>query len=100
MKLGFFILLFTATVISFSVMSIDSAYAGCAGDCMTCHPELIGDIDHLSLATCIKCHEPVKDKAFSLSSGGCGERCFQCHTEYPKDSSHASLDTCLECHEK
>ena len=47
-----------------------NAVSGCAGDCMTCHPKLIGDINHLSLTTCIKCHKPVAEKAFSLSQGG------------------------------
>ncbi len=77
-----------------------NAVSGCAGDCMTCHPKLIGDINHLSLTTCIKCHKPVADKAFSLSQGGCGDICFQCHAEWPKDGNHASLNTCLNCHEK
>lgn len=67
---------------------------------MTCHPKLIGDITHLSLTTCVKCHEPAKQDNFSLSKGGCGDRCFQCHEEWPKDGNHASLNTCLNCHNK
>ncbi|WP_300706980.1 hypothetical protein [uncultured Brachyspira sp.] len=92
------------TILTVVIISISAGYdkgiAGCAGDCMTCHPKLIGDIKHSSLTTCIKCHEPVKKESFSLSQGGCGDRCFQCHEEWPKDSSHVSLNTCLDCHEK
>ncbi len=96
---GIFIMLSAALIILISGY-YQNAVSGCAGDCMTCHPKLIGDINHLSLTTCIKCHKPVADKAFSLSQGGCGDRCFQCHAEWPKDGNHASLNTCLNCHEK
>lgn len=92
-------IILSALVISVSA-GYDKGIAGCAGDCMTCHPKLIGDIKHSSLTTCIKCHEPVKKESFSLSQGGCGDRCFQCHSEWPKDSSHAQLDSCLDCHQK
>lgn len=96
---GIFIMLSAALIILISGY-YQNAVSGCAGDCMTCHPKLIGDINHLSLTTCIKCHKPVAEKAFSLSQGGCGDRCFQCHAEWPKDGNHASLNTCLNCHEK
>lgn len=96
---GIFVMLAAALIILVSGYYQD-AVSGCAGDCMTCHPKLIGDINHLSLTTCIKCHKPVTDKTFSLSQGGCGDRCFQCHEEWPKDGNHASLNTCLNCHEK
>lgn len=96
---GIFVMLSAALIILVSGY-YQNAVSGCAGDCMTCHPKLIGDINHLSLTTCIKCHKPVADKAFSLSQGGCGDRCFQCHAEWPKDGNHASLNTCLNCHEK
>ncbi len=89
-----------AALIIFISGFYQEALSGCAGDCMTCHPKLIGDITHLSLTTCIKCHEPANQKTFSLSQGGCGDRCFQCHEEWPKDGNHASLNTCLNCHEK
>ncbi len=93
------IMLFTAVIILAGFFS-EKTYAGCAGDCMTCHPKLVGDITHFSLTTCIKCHEPVQNKSLALSQGGCGDRCFQCHEQWPKDGSHASLNTCLDCHEK
>ena len=92
-------MLFTALIILVSGY-YQYAVSGCAGDCMTCHPKLIGDMRHLSLTTCIKCHKPSEQKSFSLSLGGCGDRCFQCHAEWPKDGNHASLNTCLNCHEK
>lgn len=96
---GIFIMLSAALIILISGYYQD-AVSGCAGDCMTCHPKLAGDINHLSLTTCIKCHKPAAQKSFSLSKGGCGDRCFQCHAEWPKDGNHASLNTCLNCHEK
>ncbi len=91
-------MLFTTLIVFFSGYYYN-AVSGCAGDCMTCHPKLIGDIRHLSLSTCIKCHKPADTKTL-LSSGGCGDRCFQCHNEWPKDGNHASLNTCLDCHKK
>ena len=94
------IILFFASLIIFFSGYYQEAVSGCAGDCMTCHPKLIGDITHLSLTTCVKCHEPAKQDKFSLSKGGCGDRCFQCHEEWPKDGNHASLNTCLDCHNK
>lgn len=65
-------MLFTALIILVSGYYQD-AVSGCAGDCMTCHPKLIGDMRHLSLTTCIKCHKPSEQKSFSLSLGGCGD---------------------------
>ncbi|PLX65880.1 MAG: hypothetical protein C0603_12965 [Denitrovibrio sp.] len=80
------------------------AYAGCAGDCITCHPALNGDKDHLALKTCINCHAPaVKPKLFQFGGGAaeeCGNDCFECHQQWPKDGNHAPLDTCQNCHEK
>lgn len=93
--------LLAAALILFLSINVKNAFSGCAGDCMTCHPKLIGDITHISLTTCIKCHKPVAEKkAFSVSKGGCGDRCFQCHAQWPKDGNHASLNKCLNCHEK
>jgi len=82
-------------------MGASITYAGCAGDCITCHPKLKGDKDHLSLTTCITCHEPAKKKIFSFggSSEGCGDNCFECHDQWPKDGYHADLETCVSCHE-
>ena len=79
------------------------AYAGCAGDCITCHPKLKGDKDHLALVTCIKCHTPSDQKTDIFSFGGgsneaCGNDCFQCHNQWPQDGNHAPLDTCQDCH--
>ena len=77
------------------------AFSGCAGDCMTCHPKLEKDEDHISLKTCITCHDPAKPKLKIFSgSAGCGDRCFVCHSEWPQNGAHAALDTCLKCHEK
>jgi hypothetical protein len=79
-----------------------TVYAGCAGDCMTCHPKLKGSEDHRSLTTCINCHDPVdKKKLFTLgeSSEGCGDNCFECHDNWPKDGYHADLISCIDCHE-
>ena len=90
----FITIIFTVTVLSEAVI------AGCAGDCMTCHPKLIGDITHMPLKTCIQCHEPVQNKALEQAKGGCGDRCFQCHASWPRDGYHAPLDNCLDCHEK
>jgi len=81
-----------------------TVYAGCAGDCMTCHPKLIGDKDHLVLTTCINCHTPSKNqKIFEFGGGSaeeCGNDCFKCHNQWPKDGHHAPLDRCQNCHEK
>ena len=96
---GIFIMIFTSVIILVSG-DYQDAVSGGAGDFMTCHPKLIGEMRSLSLTTCIKCHKPSEQKSFSLSLGGCGDRCFQCHAEWPKDGNHASLNTCLNCHEK
>lgn len=93
-------ILFIAIIFLTTVSFTKDVFAGCAGDCMTCHPKLIGDITHMPLTTCIKCHEPVQNKALEQAKGGCGDRCFQCHEKWPKDGSHAPLNTCLDCHEK
>lgn len=94
------VILFAAIIFIATSFYAKDVFAGCAGDCMTCHPKLIGDITHLPLTTCIQCHEPVQNKALSQAQGGCGDRCFQCHEKWPKDGSHAPLDKCLDCHEK
>jgi hypothetical protein len=86
-------------------MAASIAYAGCAGDCMTCHPKLKGDEDHISLTTCIKCHDPVEKKQTEVFSfgqkdaDGCGDNCFECHDQWPKDAYHADLSGCKSCHE-
>ncbi|MCB4204571.1 hypothetical protein LF845_06320 [Deferribacterales bacterium Es71-Z0220] len=85
-------------IIGFVLLTSDS-YAGCAGDCMTCHPVLKGSAEHRSLESCIKCHDPAKNISIVPSNdNGCGDRCFDCHNEWPKDGYHADLDTCKNCH--
>lgn len=89
---GIFVGLFALTV-----------YAGCAGDCMTCHPKLKGSKDHIALTTCIKCHTPASKKLFEFGSSnkeGCGDNCFDCHKEWPKDGNHAPMLKCENCHKK
>lgn len=98
-KFSIFIIILTIGIISLNMMYKDGI-AGCAGDCMTCHPKLVGDITHMSLTTCIQYHEPVQNKALEQAKGGCGDRCFQCHKEWPQNGHHAPLDTCLDCHKK
>jgi len=86
------------------VAAASIAYAGCAGDCMTCHPSLKGDKDHLALVTCIQCHTPsAEQKLFEFGGGSaeeCGNDCFQCHNNWPQNGNHAPLDTCQDCHKK
>ncbi|MGE4267950.1 MAG: cytochrome c3 family protein [Deferribacterales bacterium] len=79
-----------------------TVYAGCAGDCMTCHPKLKGSKDHVALTTCIKCHTPTNKKLFEFgsSSEGCGDNCFDCHKQWPKDGNHAPMLKCESCHKK
>lgn len=89
-----------------TIVIVGTAYlgfAGCAGDCMTCHPKLEGDKDHLSLKTCINCHTPRSQQMFKLGGDEakeCGNDCFQCHNQWPADGNHAPLNTCQKCHEK
>jgi len=83
----------------YSGISLNTAYAGCAGDCMTCHQKLVGSKEHNSLTACIKCHDPAKNISIVTQSGeGCGNNCFDCHNQWPKDGYHADLDTCKNCH--
>lgn len=76
---------------------------GCTGDCMTCHPALLKNIDtdkrHKPMTTCIKCHsaDPAK-------MGDCGSDCFACHPiakiEGAKVAEHAVIRECRDCHMK
>ncbi|MGE4318557.1 MAG: cytochrome c3 family protein [Deferribacterales bacterium] len=79
-----------------------TVYAGCAGDCYTCHPKLKGNKDHLVLGTCIQCHNPANQKilTFGSQAEGCGDNCFECHKEWPKDGNHAPMISCKDCHKK
>jgi hypothetical protein len=74
---------------------------GCTGDCMTCHPALLKNIDtdkrHKPMTTCIKCHsaDPAK-------MGDCGSDCFACHPiakiEGARVAEHAVIRECRDCH--
>jgi hypothetical protein len=89
-------------MVTFFVLSEDSVTAGCVGECFSCHENLIGDKDHVSLATCYSCHDEKKAslslKTKTNQDGGCGDRCFTCHMDWPKNSFHADLDNCINCH--
>lgn len=90
--------------LALSIPNLNAANSGsgCAGDCMTCHPKLVGDEQHKTLTTCIQCHDPTKPKVnlFSNHPEGCGGNCFECHDEWPKDGHHAELYGCQDCHKK
>lgn len=76
---------------------------GCTGDCMTCHPALLKNIDadkrHKPMQTCIKCHsaDPAK-------MADCGSDCFACHPiakiEGSRVAEHAVIRECRDCHMK
>jgi hypothetical protein len=76
---------------------------GCTGDCMTCHPALLKNIDndmrHKPMATCIKCHTANPEKM-----GDCGSDCFACHPvakiEGVRVKEHAVIRECRDCHMK
>ncbi|MDR0454734.1 MAG: hypothetical protein LBH05_07990 [Deferribacteraceae bacterium] len=80
----------------------EEGVSGCSGPCYSCHPQLQGKADHLSLGTCALCHNGKSKKLSVIPktniNGGCGERCFLCHNEWPKNAYHAELDKCLSCH--
>lgn len=76
---------------------------GCTGDCMTCHPALLKNIDadkrHKPMTMCIKCHsaDPAK-------MAECGSDCFACHPvakiEGVRVAEHAVIRECRDCHMK
>lgn len=76
---------------------------GCTGDCMTCHPALLKNIDfdkrHKPMTTCIKCHsaDPAK-------MADCGSDCFACHPvtkiEGKGIEEHRVIRECRDCHMK
>ncbi len=76
---------------------------GCTGDCMTCHPALLKNINHdkrhKPMMTCIKCHsaDPAK-------MGDCGSDCFACHPiakiEGARFKEHSVIRGCRDCHMK
>ncbi len=75
----------------------------CTGDCMTCHPALLKNIDadhrHKPMTTCIKCHS-----ANPQSMAECGSDCFACHPiariEGVRVPEHAIIRECRDCHMK
>lgn len=76
---------------------------GCTGDCMTCHPALLKNIDtdmrHKPMTTCIKCHT-----ANPAKMADCGSDCFACHPvakiEAARVAEHAVIRECRDCHMK
>ena len=71
------------------------------GDCLTCHPKLLPNIQnddrHTGMQSCIKCHEKNKDSTLE-----CGEKCFSCHAKEDMDDEnipeHKVFEDCRECH--
>lgn len=76
---------------------------GCTGDCMTCHPSLLKNIDadhrHKPMTTCIQCHSANPEKM-----ADCGSDCFACHPvakiEGIRVAEHAVIRECRDCHMK
>ncbi|MGA9045667.1 hypothetical protein [Sulfuricurvum sp.] len=76
---------------------------GCTGDCMTCHPALLKNIDsdkrHKPMITCIQCHS-----ANPAKMADCGSDCFACHPvakiEGVRVAEHAVIRECRDCHMK
>ncbi|MCX8083818.1 MAG: hypothetical protein N3C60_02755 [Calditerrivibrio sp.] len=86
-----------------SVLFLDFrlAQAGCAGDCFKCHEKLRNNELHVSLGTCINCHNDTTKMNRIITTpqeNGCGNNCFQCHKQWPKNGYHASLEFCNKCH--
>lgn len=76
---------------------------GCTGDCMTCHPALLKNIDsdhrHKPMTTCIQCHSANPSKM-----ADCGSDCFACHPiakiESARVAEHSVIRECRDCHMK
>lgn len=76
---------------------------GCTGDCMTCHPTLLKNIEsdkrHKPMTTCIQCHS-----ANPAKMAECGSDCFACHPvakiEGINVKEHAVIRGCRDCHIK
>ena len=84
------------------LLNVADLDAGCAGDCFRCHEKLKNDETHVSLGSCISCHNPTEKRINILKfndTDGCGNKCFDCHKEWPKNGYHAPLDKCLNCHQ-
>lgn len=87
MKLFIFFLIFISSLFS------------CTGDCFSCHPQLLENIDnnHRPMLTCKNCHLDTGD------ASQCGADCFECHTEesISRDiMEHRVIDSCRDCHLK
>jgi hypothetical protein len=75
----------------------------CTGDCMTCHPNLMKNINtdmrHKPMLTCINCHS-----ANPNSMAECGSDCFACHPvekiEKANITEHKVIRECRDCHMK
>ena len=75
----------------------------CTGDCLTCHPKLLAnintDLNHKPMLTCIKCHSAEPSKM-----GDCGSDCFACHSiekiDKPNLLEHKPIRGCRDCHMK
>jgi len=88
---------YLVTIILFSLSLL-----ACTGDCMSCHPKLVSNIDkdqrHKPMLTCIKCHP-----ADPSSTAECGDECFSCHKASEiyktKIKEHQVIQSCIDCHE-
>ena len=87
MKIAIFLSIFISSLFS------------CTGDCFSCHPKLLENIDnnHKPMLLCKNCHLDTG------SASQCGADCFQCHTEESISRDileHRAIDDCRECHLK
>jgi len=90
-------------LILFIIFIVGIQAFGCTGDCMTCHPALLKNIDfdkrHKPMTTCIKCHS-----ANPAKMADCGSDCFACHPvakiEAARVAEHAVIRECRDCHMK
>ena len=82
-------------------MLLSFSLFGSMGDCLTCHPKLLPDLQnddaHKPMQTCIKCHSKNETTATE-----CGDKCFKCHTKEDMESGdileHKVFEECRECH--
>jgi len=89
-------ILIIISIFSFSLLA-------CTGDCFTCHPDLLKNIEndnrHIAMKTCINCH-----KANPESMSECGPDCFGCHTKEKiakgNIKEHKIIEDCRNCHMK
>ena len=74
----------------------------CTGDCFSCHPSLLKNIDndnrHIQMKGCINCH-----RADPESMAECGADCYSCHSVEKMEKQvkeHAVIRACRDCHMK